>query len=215
MDVQSRIEKTKLIPVAVLDDVPLARDTAEALLAGGVDVMEITLRTDAGLPAIASVAASVPNMLVGAGTVLSVGDCREAVRRGAQFIVSPGFDAEIVSWCLSQGICVFPGCVTPTEIASAARMGLSVLKFFPANVFGGASAIAALRGPFPHIRFIPTGGVDLSNLKEYANADVFAVGGAWLCPRASVKAGRFDEITEACLKSRRAIDANAADDTDA
>jgi 2-dehydro-3-deoxyphosphogluconate aldolase/(4S)-4-hydroxy-2-oxoglutarate aldolase len=201
MTVREKIGAAYLVPVTVIDDAARAVDTAKALAAGGVEVMEITLRTEAGLPSIEAVAKNCPDVLAGAGTVLSLEACREAIARGASFIVSPGFDPEIVDYCQKNNVAVFPGCVTPTEISAAMRAGLDVLKFFPANVYGGVKAIKALSGPFPHIRFVPTGGVDLSNLADFVIPQVFAIGGGWLCDRKAINAGDYESITKICLES--------------
>ena len=135
MTVKEIISESFLIPVVVIDDAARAIDTARALLAGGIKVMEVTLRTEAGLKVIENAAKSCPDLLVGAGTVLSLEKCKEAVSRGASFIVSPGYDKEIVDHCLANKVPVFPGCVTPTEITAALKAGLEVVKFFPANVY--------------------------------------------------------------------------------
>jgi 2-dehydro-3-deoxyphosphogluconate aldolase/(4S)-4-hydroxy-2-oxoglutarate aldolase len=201
MTVRERIGAAYLVPVTVMDDAARAVDAAKAIAAGGLDVMEITLRTGAGLPSIEAVAKNCPGIVVGAGTVLSLDACRQAMAAGAAFIVSPGFDPGIVEYCLKNGVAVFPGCVTPTEITAAMKAGLEVVKFFPANVYGGAKAIKALAGPFPNIRFVPTGGVDLSNLADFVMPQVFAVGGGWLCDRKAVNAGDYASITEACVRS--------------
>jgi len=200
-DVKKRIEEIGLVPVVVIDDAADAVHTANALKAGGVPVMEITLRTEAGLDAIAAASVKAPDVLVGAGTVLSLEHAQEAVARGAKFVVSPGFDRGIVLWCLEQGVAVFPGCVTPTEITMAVSLGLDTLKFFPANIYGGVKAIKALSGPFPDVRFVPTGGIDLSNLSDYRIPQVLAVGGGWLCPREDIREKRFNAITEICAES--------------
>ncbi|MDR1272625.1 MAG: bifunctional 4-hydroxy-2-oxoglutarate aldolase/2-dehydro-3-deoxy-phosphogluconate aldolase [Clostridiales Family XIII bacterium] len=199
--VSGRIGQAGLVPVVVVDDSASALGAADALLAGGVPVMEITLRTEAGMDAIGIVCEKRERVLCGAGTVLSIDDCRKAVERGAAFIVSPGFDEEIVSWCLENGIAVFPGCVTPTEIARALKYGLDTLKFFPANVYGGAEALKALAAPFQSVRFMPTGGVDLSNLSEYVIPEVAAIGGGWLCPRKLLQKRDFESIEKACSES--------------
>ena len=162
-----RIHATGLIPVVVIEDTATAVDTARALLAGGVDVMEITMRTEAGLEAIKLVCEACPDMLVGAGTVLTMEQCTAAIQNGAKFIVSPGYDPEIVEYCVDQRVDICPGCVTPTEITAGIKAGLTVLKFFPANIYGGLKAIKSLRGPFPMVRFIPTGGVSLANLSDF------------------------------------------------
>jgi 2-dehydro-3-deoxyphosphogluconate aldolase/(4S)-4-hydroxy-2-oxoglutarate aldolase len=199
--IKERIGSTYLIPVVVLDDAARAVDTAKALAAGGVDSMEITLRTAAGLDAIEAVAAHCPDTVVGGGTVLSLKQCREAISRGAVFIVSPGYDPAIVEYCLKNDTAVFPGCVTPTEITMALLAGLDTVKFFPAAVDGGIKAIKALGGPFPQIKFIPSGGIDLDNLAEYITPQVLAVGGGWLCDPRAVNAGDYGSITGICSRS--------------
>jgi 2-dehydro-3-deoxyphosphogluconate aldolase/(4S)-4-hydroxy-2-oxoglutarate aldolase len=201
MTVQKQLEEAYLIPVVVMDDAARAVDTAKALMAGGIGVMEITLRTDAALDSIEKVAKACPNLLLGGGTVLYLEQCREAVSRGAHFIVSPGYEPDIVDYCHKNNIMVIPGCVTPTEITTAMRAGINIIKFFPANVYGGIKAIKALSGPFPHIKFVPTGGIDLNNLAEYVIPQVFAIGGGWLCDRKMINAGDYEEITRICAKS--------------
>lgn len=205
MTVNQRIHETFLVPVVVMDDAARTVETADALLAGGVDIMEITLRTPAGLDAIEQAAKNCPKMLVGAGTVLTLDQCKRSVDAGAKFIVSPGFDREIVAWCVSSGIPVLPGCVTPTEITAAMNMGLSVVKFFPANVYGGIKAVKSLAGPFPGVRFVPTGGVDGANLKEFVHPAVFAVGGGWLCGKGAVNSGDYEAITRTCREAAEIV----------
>ena len=207
MNALERLRNAGVVPVVVLDRAEDAVPAARAMLAGGVDVMEITFRTAAAAEAIRNVAAECPEMLVGAGTVLTVEQCEKAVALGAKFIVSPGFDAEIVDWCVERGVAVAPGCVTPTEIMAALKRGLSVVKFFPAGIYGGLKAMKALAAPFGQVKFIPTGGVNADNLAEYAAAPfVHAVGGSWLCPKADVAAGNFARIAELCAQSRRIVD---------
>ena len=209
IDVGKTVEGIGLVPVVVIDDAADAVPTALALKAGGVPIMEITLRTAAGLDAIEAVSKEVSDVLLGAGTVLSLDKAIGAVERGAKYIVSPGFDEKIVAWCIEKGVAIFPGCVTPTEITAAINMGLNVVKFFPANVYGGIGAIKALSGPFPDIRFMPTGGVDLNNLKDFLIPQVIAVGGGWLCSRKDIKEKNFDAITEICKKSVEVVKAGA------
>ena len=206
MNALERLRNAGVVPVVVLDRAEDAIPAARAMLAGGVDVMEITFRTAAAAEAIRNVAAECPEMLVGAGTVLTVEQCEKAVALGAKFIVSPGFDAEIVDWCVERGVAVAPGCVTPTEIMAALKRGLSVVKFFPAGIYGGLKAMKALAAPFGQVKFIPTGGVSADNLAEYAAAPfVHAVGGSWLCPKTDVAAGNFARIAELCAQSRRIV----------
>lgn len=201
ISVSERISNTGLVPVVVIDDASKAIATAYALSKGGVDVMEITMRTEAGMEAIRLVSEAYPDMLVGAGTVLTMEQCKNAIKNGAKFIVSPGYDPEIVEYCISENVLICPGCVTPTEITAAIKKGLKVLKFFPANIYGGLKAIKALSGPFGGLQFIPTGGVDLSNLADFNNPVIFAVGGGWLCSRDAINKDDFESITDACSKS--------------
>ena len=158
--------------------------------------------------AIRAVAQACPDMLVGAGTVITLEQCRRAVECGARFIVSPGFDEEVVRWCTAHDVAVCPGCVTPTEVMAALHCGLSVVKFFPANVYGGLSGMKALSAPFGGVRFIPTGGVSAANLKEYAAAPfVCAVGGSWLCPKKEIAAGNFEKVEQLCREAHNILDA--------
>lgn len=185
-----------LVPVVVMEDADKAVPAASALLAGGIGSMEITMRTAAGLASIQKVRAEKPDMIVGAGTVVSVAQAEQCVAAGAQFIVSPGFSEPLVRYCLEKKVPVIPGCVTPTEIMAAMALGLSVLKFFPAGVFGGLSALTALAAPFQGIRFVPTGGISPGNLKDYADKQyVAAIGGGWLCPKEALAADDYDRIT--------------------
>lgn len=205
MEVLERLARAGIVPVVVLDDAKDAVPTANAMMAGGIDVMEITFRTAAAADSIKAVSDSCPNMLVGAGTVLNLEQCKLAVSMGAKFIVSPGFDAEVVSWCIENGIAVTPGCVTPTEIMAAIKLGLKVVKFFPANVYGGLKAMKNLAAPFVGIKFLPTGGVNAENVREYMDAPfIHAVGGSWVCPKSEIAAGNFEKITALCAEARQA-----------
>ena len=204
MDILKRLNTAGIVPVVVIDDAKNAVPTAKALLAGGINVMEITFRTAAAPDAIKAVADNCPDMLVGAGTVITLEQCKKAMEMGAKFIVSPGFDAEGVKWCVDNGVAITPGCVTPSEIMAAIKLGLNVVKFFPANVYGGLSAMKALSGPFGGIKFIPTGGVNAQNVGEYISAPfIHAVGGSWVCPKTDIAAGNFEKITALCAESRR------------
>ena len=204
MTVLERLANSIVVPVVVIDDAKDAVPTAKALAAGGVDVMEITFRTAAAPDAIKAVSESCPEVLVGAGTVLNLDQCKLAIAQGAKFIVSPGFDAEVVQYCIDNGIAVTPGCVTPTEITMAVNRGLKVVKFFPANVYGGLNAMKNLSAPFVGVKFMPTGGVNADNIREYISAPfIHAVGGSWVCPKADIAAGNFDKITELCLQARK------------
>ena len=206
MDVLKRLAQSGVVPVVVLEDAKDAVPTAKAMLAGGIDVMEITFRTAAAADSIKAVAQECPDMVVGAGTVINLEQCKLAVECGAKFIVSPGYDEETVAWCCDNGVPVTPGCVTPTEIMMALKHGLKVLKFFPANVYGGLSAIKSLAGPFGGVKFIPTGGVNAQNLAEFISSPyIHAVGGSWICPKADIAAGNFDKITALCKEARKTL----------
>lgn len=203
-NITDSMKKSIIVPVVVIEDAKDAVPAAKALLAGGINVMEITLRTAAALDSIRNVAAECPDMIVGVGTVLNIDQAKEAVSAGAKFIVSPGFDEEIVKWCVENNIDVTPGCVTPTEIMMARKLGLRIVKFFPANIYGGLKAITNLAAPFTDMQFLPTGGVNTENIAEFvANPAIFAVGGSWVCKKADISAGNFDKITELCKEARK------------
>ena len=182
----------KLIPVVVIKDVNETEKTLSALRAGGVNCAEITFRTACAAEAISLGVSLFPDMNIGAGTVINEEQASRAVNAGAKFIVSPGLSEKVALYVRKQGIPYYPGCVTPTEIMQALELGITTVKFFPANVYGGLKALKALSGPFPQVKFIPTGGVDLTNLKEFLEFDkIFAVGGSFM-----MKGG----ITENCKK---------------
>ena len=205
MTVMERLANSIVVPVVVLEKAEDAVPTARAMLAGGVDTMEITFRTACAPEAIKAVAENCPEVLVGAGTVINLEQCKLAVSMGARFIVSPGYSEEIVSWCVENNIPVTPGCVTPTEIMAAVNHGLKVIKFFPANVYGGLNAMKNLSAPFVGIKFLPTGGVNTANIKEYIGAPfVHAVGGSWVCPKAEIAARNFEKIAQLCREARKA-----------
>lgn len=206
MNTLDRLAAAAVVPVVVLDDAKDAVPTADAMVKGGIDVMEITFRTAAAADSIEAVSKNCPQMLVGAGTVLNLDQAKLAVEKGARFIVSPGFNREIVAWCLENDIAVTPGCVTPTEITYAVNMGLKVVKFFPANVYGGLKAMKNLSAPFTGVKFLPTGGVNAENVGEYISAPfIFAVGGSWVCPKNEIAAGNFEKITELCAQAKNAV----------
>ena len=206
MTVLERMANAGVVPVVVIDDAKDAVHTANAMISGGIDVMEITFRTAAAPEAIKNVAEHCPHMLVGAGTILNLEQCKQAIEMGAKFIVSPGFDKDVVAYCIENDIPVTPGCVTPTEITAAVNMGLRVIKFFPANIYGGLNAMKNLAGPFPQVKFLPTGGINTDNIKEYLSAPfIHAVGGSWVCPKADIAAGNFGKITKLCTDARKAI----------
>lgn len=172
-----------LIPVVKISDPAAALPLFRALTAGGIPTAEITFRTDQAQAAIAAVAGAMPQALVGAGTVVTVEQAQRAVEAGAKYIVSPGFDPEIIRWCAARNVPVIPGCSSATEVELAVKMGLSAVKFFPAEAAGGVKMLRALSGPFPGMRFIPTGGIGPSNLHDYLSLpQVLACGGSWMVP---------------------------------
>ena len=183
----------KLIPVVVIKDVNETEKTLSALRAGGINCAEITFRTACAEESIKLAVKLFPDMHIGAGTVINEEQAIRAVNAGAKFIVSPGFSEKVALYVHKQGIPYYPGCITPTEIMQALELGITTVKFFPANVYGGLKAIKALSAPFPQVKFIPTGGVDLTNLKEFLEFDkIFAVGGSFMMK---------GDITENCKKA--------------
>jgi len=185
-----------VVPVVVIDDASRAPDVAAALLAGGIRCAEITLRTDAGLGAIEEVAAlDLAGFTVGAGTVLSLADLESSVAAGARFIVSPGFDEELVERATALGVAVLPGAATATEVQRAVKAGLDTVKFFPADRLGGLDTIAALAAPFRAVSFVPSGGVNAQNALDYLrHPAVPAVSGSWMATRQLIADGDFPSI---------------------
>ncbi len=171
----------KVIPVVVIKDINETIPTLKALKDGGINCAEITFRTACAAEAIALGVKEFPDMNVGAGTIINLEQAKAALKAGAKFLVSPGLNCDVAKYAKEQGVAYYPGCVTPTEIMCALELGIDVVKFFPANVYGGLKALKALAGPFPQIKFIPTGGVDLSNLAEFLEFDkIYAVGGSFM-----------------------------------
>ena len=196
MSLYKIIENCGVIPVVVLEDAANAVPLAKALLAGGINICEITFRTDAACEAIKQLALNVPDMIVGAGTVLTKEQLKAATDAGAKFIVSPGSDLEVIRYAKELGVYMLPGAVTPTEVMQLIKEDIKVIKFFPAENYGGLKTIKALSAPFPNIKFVPTGGVSLSNLTAYLEFDkIAAVGGSWLCTKDLITNGKWDEIT--------------------
>ena len=191
-----KVYNTGIVPVVVLNNAEDAVPLARALLKGGIDFMEITFRTECAAESIALIAKEVPEMTVGAGTVINLEQAERAVENGAKFIVSPGLDVGVVTWAQDRDIPIIPGCVTPTEIMKAISLGLNVVKFFPADVFGGIKAIKALSAPFGQVKFLPTGGVSEANLKDFIeNKSVAAIGGSWVCKKDDIANHDWDKIT--------------------
>ena len=196
-NIMVQIEKTGVIPVVVINDVEDAEPLAQALCEGGLPCAEVTFRTAAAEESIRKMTDIYPDMLIGAGTVLTTEQVDRAVAAGAKFIVSPGFDPEVVDYCILKQIPVFPGCITPSEVAQAVKRGLKVVKFFPAVQFGGVSTIQALTAPYVGLKFMPTGGVNAKNLADYLQCkSIIACGGSWMVKSDLIKAGEFEKIKD-------------------
>ncbi len=194
---EEQFKEVGVVPVVVLNDAKDAVPLADALVEGGLPCAEVTFRTDAAEESIRLMSEKYPDMLVGAGTVLTIDQVGRAVGAGAKFIVSPGFDPEIVDYCLGKNIPVFPGCITPSEVAQAVKRGLKVVKFFPAEQAGGIAMIKAMAAPYTMVKFMPTGGISAKNLRSYLECDkILCCGGSWMVKGDLIKAGEFDKIRE-------------------
>ena len=190
------LEGHGVVPVIKFNDSSEALPLADALSAGGIKIMEITFRSAAAAEAIGLVAKERPDILVGAGTVVNLEQLEKAVKAGSKFVVSPGFDEEIVIEGLRQGVIMLPGVITPSEIMAAMKIGLTVLKYFPASVFGGLQAIKSYASVFPQVKFMPTGGVSAKNLADYlALPNIQACGGSWMVSGDLIRGRKWDEIT--------------------
>ena len=184
-----------VVPVVVLEDAKDALPLAKALKEGGLPCAEVTFRTDAAEESIRLIHREYPDMLVGAGTVLGIDQAERALEAGAKFIVSPGFDPQVVDDCLERDVPVFPGCITPSEVAQAVKRGMEVLKFFPAEQAGGLAMIKAMAAPYTMVKFMPTGGISEKNLKEYLECDkIICCGGSWMVKGSLIKNGEFGKI---------------------
>lgn len=195
MSILERISLAGLVPVIKIDRAEDAVPLCRALAEGGLPVAEITFRTAAAPEAIRRVAAELPEVLLGAGTVLSVTQARQAVDAGAKFIVSPGFNPRVVGWCVERGMPVLPGCANPSDVEAALEFGLDTVKFFPAEALGGLKLIKAMAAPYGGVRFVPTGGISEKNVLEYLAFDrVAAIGGSWMAPSDAINAGDWVRI---------------------
>ena len=207
LDVHTAISAGGILPVVVLEDAGKAAPLAAALTAGGLRSVEVTFRTDAAAETI-RIMSEQPELLVGAGTVLTPAQVDRAVEAGARFVVSPGFSPRVVAYCQELRLPVFPGAATATEIQFALEAGLDTVKFFPAEQLGGLAMIKALAAPFRSVRFIPTGGVNTGNLSDYlAHPAVLAVGGTWMVAPDLLAAGRWDEVTRRTAAAVAAVPA--------
>ncbi len=194
-EVLKKIQEIGIVPVVVLDDAKDAAPLAKALMDGGLPCAEVTFRTDAAEESIRIMSEQFPDMLVGAGTVLTTDQVDRAVAAGAKFIVSPGLNPRIVKYCVEKGILITPGCSNPSDVEQALENGLEVVKFFPAEAAGGLPMIKAMAAPYVGVKFMPTGGINAKNVRDYlAYNRIIACGGSWMVKGELVKEGKFDEI---------------------
>jgi len=194
--VLEKLGKIGIVPVIKIDDAEKAVPLARALAAGGIPCIELTFRTAQGEEAIRRISKEAPEMLAGAGTVLSTDQVDRAINAGAQFIVSPGLNPKVVSYCIKKGIPVTPGCANPSDIEQALEFGLEVVKFFPAEQAGGLDYIKAVSAPYPNLKFVPTGGINAGNIAKYISFDkTLACGSSWMASADLINAGDFDKIT--------------------
>lgn len=197
MTIIEELSKIGIVPVIALDDVKDAVPLAKALIDGGLACAEITFRTDAAEESIKRITSQYPEMIVGAGTVLTTEQADRAVNAGASFIVSPGLNPKVVSYCVSKNIPVIPGCANPSDIEAAIELGLKTVKFFPAEAAGGIKMIKAMSAPYSQVKFMPTGGITADNLNEYLSFNkIICCGGSWMVSKEMISAGQFDKITE-------------------
>lgn len=197
-----------VVPVVVLEQSEDAVLLAKALIDGGLPCAEVTFRTAAAAESIRLMVEEYPDILVGAGTVLTTEQVDQAMEAGAKFIVSPGFDPEIVDYCLKKEIPVFPGCITPSEAAQAVKRGLKVVKFFPAEQAGGLEMIKAMAAPYPMLKFMPTGGINPQNMEKYLSCDkILCCGGSWMVKGDLIKKRDFDRIRLLSAEARKKADA--------
>ena len=195
-----------VIPVVVINKTEDAKPLAKALCEGGLKCAEVTFRTDAAQEAIRIMSQEYPDMMVGAGTVLTIDQVNRAVSAGAKFIVSPGFDPEIVDYCIDKDIPVVPGCMTPSEVAQGVKRGLEVLKFFPAQQAGGVAMIKAMAAPYTSVMFMPTGGINADNLEQYLSfKKIAACGGSWMVKADLIDSKDFEKITELTKEAVRLV----------
>ena len=223
-DVLQQIYNIGIVPVIAIDDAAQAVPLAKALVAGGLPAAEVTFRTAAGEEAIRRIAAEVPEMLVGAGTVLTKEQADRALAAGSQFIVSPGFNPEVTRYVIDKGALMMPGTATPGEMEQAMSMGLDVVKFFPAEQNGGVAKLKALAGPYTSLRWMPTGGVNTKNMMDYLGFDkIVACGGTWMVKKDLINGEKWDEITAICKEAvktmlgfeLRHVGINCADEAEA
>lgn len=200
------LRNTGIIPVIKLEESEKAVPLAQALLSGGIPAAEVTFRTKTAAKSIESMAKALPQMFVCAGTVLTVEQAKEAIGSGAKAVISPGLNPKVVEYCLSVNVPVYPGCATPTEVETALSLGLDTVKLFPAQVVGGVKMLKALYGPYPQVRFMPTGGISTQNVVEYlSQPNVIACGGSWLCPQGALDKENWEEIASIAKTSAELV----------
>ena len=196
-DIFSKISEYGIVPLITLDDPNDAVPLAHALIEGGIPIAEVTFRTSAGGEAIKRIAKEVPELIVGAGTVHDIDHAKETLDNGGQFVITPGFNREVVDWCVKNNMPVCPGVVCPSDIEEAMSFGLKTLKFFPAEQAGGIAMIKAMSAPYTQMKFMPTGGVNAQNLNTYLASDkVLACGGSWMVKKELIASGQFDKIRQ-------------------
>lgn len=206
MNVISRIKELKLVPVAVIEDSANAVPLGNALMDAGLPIVEITFRTKAAARSVSVIRKQYPKMLVGTGTVLKIEQVKAAIDAGSDFIVTPGFNPTIVDYCIQKNITIVPGLNTPTFIEWGLERGLNIFKFFPANLSGGTKMLKSLSGPYPNVRFVPTGGINEDNLIDYLKLDnVIACGGSWIVKKDLISSGRYTEIKNLIKKALSVI----------
>ncbi|HAC32008.1 MAG TPA: 2-dehydro-3-deoxyphosphogluconate aldolase, partial [Treponema sp.] len=205
-DIYDTFRDIGIIPVVAIEDASKAADLAHALVKGGLPASEVTFRTACAAEAIEAMVKAEPDMLVGAGTVLNVEQAEKAVKAGAKFIVSPGYNPDVVDWCLKNNVPTMPGISNPSEITACVNKGVTHLKLFPAERKGGYKIIDDFGGPFPQCTFMPTGGVNTENVSEYAKRkNILCMGGTWMVKKPLIEGCKWDEITQICKDAVKAM----------
>ena len=209
MSVLETLRQLKLVPVIVIDDPASAPALGRALAEGGLPCAEVTFRTPSAREALTRLTSECPEVLAGAGTILTPGQARDALDAGAKFVVAPGFNPSVVEYCLEHDVPVFPGIATPSEIEAAMTRDLKVLKFFPAEPLGGVAYLKAISAPYGSLEFMPTGGIGMQNVRSYlAFSKVVACGGSWMAPSDLIAAGQFARITDEVRKAVETVQSN-------
>lgn len=202
MDLLQEFYNTGIVPVVVIDNAKDAVPLANALLEGGINIAEVTFRTDAAKDAISNISRECPDVIVGAGTVLTTQQVDEAINAGAKFIVTPGSNPKVIKYCVDNNITIIPGCANPSNVELALENGLNVVKFFPAEQAGGIKYIKAISAPYGNVRFMPTGGINLENVENYLKEEcIIACGGSWMVKKDLILKGEFDKITKMCKEA--------------